>query len=632
MDIHSLGVPVNDEEVIITLPDGTRIFGGYITHTMLSSVADTGGIRVQIQCVDYVRLFDRNLVNKTYTSMTDKAIIEDIVATYCQGFGITTTNVIEGVTVDQINFNYIQPSQALRRIADLTGRNWYIDYTKDIHYFPLTTNVAPFNITDASSSVLTTYISDSMATSPSGTIKNDAAYVSPSYVRLTPASNSKNGQLEYSNALGSSFTFEFDFYSGGGTGADATYGYWGASSTPQSEDAAAGYGGYIVAYDEYSDQIQLFFDGTSLSTLSQASIDNSSTRLAKVVVTGTNIKIYLDGVLKIDYTDSARTLGGTLVGVGARTGGANNEHRLYRIYVYNEATATTATDYSNLTISKDATQLKNRVYVRGGTKLSDPTTFSKKGDGVQRKFPVPDKPHNVSVTVNGTPKTLGIKNVNTSGYQFYVNFEEKYVEQDTSETVLSTTDVLVVTYSYDIPILVAVEDTVSIAANGQKEFAIFDKTITTQQAARDRASAELTDYANNLIEGTFKTYTAGFRTGQYLTINLASYDINDQYIVQRVIAHSIGGGKYYYEVGIASAKTMGIIRFLIELLEANNKLVEVNDQEVVDNLLSVTDSLTSDSLTDTLTIDSAGPYATWCTDSLQSTPITRARWNLFQWK
>lgn len=141
----------------------------------------------------------------------------------------------------------------------------------------------------------------------------------------------------------------------------------------------------------------------------------------------------------------------------------------------------------------------------------------------------------------------------------------------------------------------------------------------------------MTDYANDVIEGSFITHTAGFRSGQYININLSEYGVNANYIVQNVVARSFGAGNYYYEVSIASSKTLGIIKFLIELLEANKNLIELNNDEVVDELLSVQDSLLSDSLVESLTIDSSGPYFTWCTDSLQATPITRARWDLFQW-
>lgn len=438
MDLSSSGLPTNDDEVTITLNDGTKIFGGYILSYSFSKQS-SGGVLAQYSCVDYTRLLDSNLVHRSFEDMTDAAIIQTIISTYCTGFGITTNNVLTGATIDQISFNYLQPSQCFRKIAELTGRNWYIDYDKDVHYFPLATNTAPFDI------------------------------------------------------------------------------------------------------------------------------------------------------------DSS-----------------NNE-------------------YINLEISKDASQIKNRIYVRGGTELSDATFYETKGDSSKRQFNLPDKPHDVTVKVNGATKTLGIKNIDTTGYDWYLNFQEKYVEQDSGGVILSSTDTLRVEYSYDIPILVAVEDATSIAANGVKEFAVFDKSIATTQAARDRATAELTDYANSVIEGSFSTYTTGFSSGQYMNINLSDYGVDDDYIIQKVVARAFGAGNYIYQVYIASSKTMGIIKFLIELLEANKNLIELDDGEVVDELFLIVDSLLSDSITDSLIIDSAGPYSTWCTDSLQASPVTRARWDLFNW-
>lgn len=438
INLNGTGVPATDDEVIITLPDDTILFGGYIISVMLSK-REYGEVTAKITCKDYTALLDRNLVHKSYEDMTDKEIIEDIIATYCAGFGITTNNVTEGVTINQISFNYIHPSQAFRRLSDLSGRNWYIDYEKDIHYFPLATDAAPID-------------------------------------------------------------------------------------------------------------------------------------------------------LDTDTRDS----------------------------------------FQSLRIDKNASQLKNRIYVRGGTTLSDFTTYEEKGDGEKTVFVLPDKPHDITVEVNGTPQTLGIKNVDLSGFNWYVNFQEKYVEQDAGGVVLTTADTLAVTYKYDIPILVAQEDTASIAENGVYEFSIFDKTIETTTDARDRATAELTDYANDLIEGSFTTFEAGFKSGQYINIDLDDFDVDSQYVVRRVIARSFGAGNFHYEVSLASAKTMGIIRFLIELLEQNRNLIELDDNETIDELLSVSDSLLSDSLQDALTIDSAGAYFTWATAS-ELTPLTTARWNLFQW-
>ena len=441
IDRSGNGIPSPDEEIVITLADSTVVFGGYILEVSRSKL-ETGKVQAVISCIDYVRLLDRNLVHKSYEDMTDKAIIKNIINTYCPGFGITTNNVVEGVTIDQISFNYLQVSQVLKNICKLTGRNWYIDYDKDIHYFPLTTSSAPFNI------------------------------------------------------------------------------------------------------------------------------DSDSN------------------------------------------------------------------EYSKLKLSKNSSQLKNRVYVRGGTKLSDFTTYVTLGDGETIKFNLPDKPHSVTIEIDTgsgyVEETVGIKNIDTSGFDWYLNYQEKYLEQDSGGTVLEATHKLKLTYKYDIPILVAVEDTASIEESGQQEFAIFDKSIATTSAARDRASAELTDYANSIIEGSFVTYETGFISGQYININLTDYDVDDDYIIQSVVAKSIGGGVFIYTVKIASAKTMGIIKFLIELLEANKNLIELDDDEVVDELLEKSDAILSDSLLDSLIIDSSGPSFTWC-EADEESPTTRARWKLFQW-
>jgi hypothetical protein len=444
-DLHSNGIPNNDEEISITLDDGTKLFGGYVVNVKMQNKVKGGGVvRLGIDCVDHTRLLDRNLVHKTYLNQTDKEIIESIVSTYCIGSGITTTNVVEGVTINQIAFNYIQPSQALRHIAELTGRNWYLDYNKDLHYFPATQTAAPLNITSSS------------------------------------------------------------------------------------------------------------------------------------------------------------------------------------------------THYWDLSISRDSSQIKNRVYVRGGTKLSEYTTYEEVGDGEKRQFVLPDKPHDVTMEVDTgggyVTKTVGIKNIDTSGFDWYLNFQEKYIEQDSGGAILTSAHKMRLTYKYDIPVLVAVENTASIIANGQREFAIFDKQITTTQAARDRASAELTDYANDLIEGSFKTWAPGYVVGQYININLTEYDVNADYVVQKVSARSYGAGTYEYTISIASAKTMGIIKFLIELLEVNKNLIELDEDEVVDELLQLTDSLMSDSLIDSLIIDSAGPYFVYQDDSLSLDDPGVARWALSAYK
>lgn len=408
-DNDEIGNPSLDQEVVI-LKDAVKLFAGKILQLDLQQIGP-GELSYIVTCLDYTRDLDRNLVVEAYEGLTDKQIIEDIVNRYCQGTGITTNNVIEGVTINKITFNYVQPSQAFRKLCDLTGRSWYIDYDKDVHYFPPTTTAAPFNI------------------------------------------------------------------------------------------------------------------------------DSSSNQ------------------------------------------------------------------YKNLKITKDNSDIRNRVYVRGSTYLSDYTTISQVADGEQTVFLLPAKPHDFSITEGGVAKTVGIKNIDApAAFDYLLNYQEKYVEKADGIAPAAST-VMEFTFKYDIPILVAVENPDSIEAIGQFEYAIFDTSIQDQDDARSRAQAELSDYADTIIDGTFETLEDGFRAGQYININLAPYGVNDDYLVQKVVAKSLGNGNYTYVVSIANTKKLGIILFLIKMLENDKNFLDIDPNEVVDELFTpdsqgilIGDSLIHDSL------------------------------------
>jgi len=424
-------VPVCEQEVLVTR-NGTKLFAGYITEIAYTKLGGST-VKLIIDCIDYTRTLSRKMVVEGYEGETDKAIIEDIVSKYCQGTGITITNVVEGITINQISFNYMSPAQCFSQICALTGRSWYLDYDKDIHYFTLTTSATPFNIDSG----------------------ND--------------------------------------------------------------------------------------------------------------------------------------------------------------------------EYYELTINKNNSNIKNRVYVRGGTYESEEVNFTQVADGEQVVFLIPDElvEYSWTLKVDTVEKSLGIKNVDkTANWDYLVNISEKYFECALAGTPAVDT-VMSLDYKYYIPILVAVEDTTSIEDVGVYEYAIFDKNITTKQQGRDRAQAELTDYANTLVDGTFYTKTNGFMAGQYININLTEMAVNDNYLVQRVTARSLGGGEFEYVVTIASAKKIGIVNFLISLLEQDKNALNIDDYETVDELLEVDD--------DGVEIDDDPSNNITLTDKEPPYEWGDFKWGLFEW-
>jgi hypothetical protein len=382
-------IPEGDQEVIVT-QDGTRLFGGRILRTR--PIKKGSLVIWDIECVDYTRDLDRNLVVEGYQDMTDSAIIKDIVDNYCGGTGITYDNVTEGVSISTIVFSYMPPSECFSVICKLTGRQWYIDYDKDIYYGLKTTSEAPFHIP--------------------------------------------------------------------------------------------------------SDK------------------------------------------------------------------------------------------YSNLVLGLDNSAIRNRVYVRGGTYLSDEVTIKQVADGEQTVFYLPEKPHEMSILEGATPKTVGIKNVNDfTEFDYLMSYQEKYVE---TETAPAADTVMTFSYKYNIPVLVAVEDKDSIEKYGQLEYIIFDKTIDTIAQARERAVAELTDYAESIVSGRFETLETGFRPGQYIDIDDSDLGIDDRFVVQSVAAKSHGGGKFEYVIRIVSAEMLGIVQFLVDLLESNKSQLNISTDEVVDEITTIT--------------------------------------------
>lgn len=136
---------VNDEVEVFDGPD--KIFGGVVlSYEMSNEVADLA--TVKITCTDYSRFMDRKLVLERFENMTVGDIIAYMISVYAPTF--TDNNVIGTRTVTSIAFNRITMSEAIQKIADQIGYSWYVDQNRDIHFFPRSEELAPFNLTDDS--------------------------------------------------------------------------------------------------------------------------------------------------------------------------------------------------------------------------------------------------------------------------------------------------------------------------------------------------------------------------------------------------------------------------------------------------------------------------------------------------
>jgi len=126
---------------------GVPLFDGLVVS--LEPVRRRTGIRVRyrLECIDWMYLLDRLLVNKDYASLSGSAIAPDLISTFTTGF--TAVHVESGLATVDLPNKMERVSQALTRLANLTGAVWYIDGTKDLHFLITETATSPTALTTA---------------------------------------------------------------------------------------------------------------------------------------------------------------------------------------------------------------------------------------------------------------------------------------------------------------------------------------------------------------------------------------------------------------------------------------------------------------------------------------------------
>ncbi|HHZ92648.1 TPA: hypothetical protein EYN98_00535 [Candidatus Poribacteria bacterium] len=161
------------------------------------------------------------------------------------------------------------------------------------------------------------------------TLKGDAQSVS-NYIQLTSLDYGLSGQLEFRRLrLGEWWKIEGEFWVGGGRGGQALYIYVWSRGTPTSEDEAKRQ--YSINYNEYTNAIHLKYDGEDLITpVKELGMASASWRNFQVEFRHGFFYIYLDRALKVSYLDPKykSRMANIRSGIGARTGGIHNEHRV----------------------------------------------------------------------------------------------------------------------------------------------------------------------------------------------------------------------------------------------------------------------------------------------------------------
>lgn len=252
--------------------------------------------------------------------------------------------------------------------------------------------------------------------------------------------------------------------------------------------------------------------------------------------------------------------------------------------------------WNTLRIRSDLSTIKNQIYVRGGEYEGSQTDYDVIADGTALNFRSPYRIKEIEIYVDSgggfVQQTVGVDNLDDpASYDCLYNFQEKNLKFKAA-TKPADGDTVRMRGNPMIPVIVKKGDPTSIAAHGTFEYLIIDKSITSQQGARDRATAELRDYRDSLVEGNFRTSTSGLRAGQALTVGITARGISDTYLIQSVVMTARSPTTLFYDVSLISTRTYGIIEYLLGLLRDGKKQIAINDNEVVDLAQDIAETLT----------------------------------------
>ncbi len=228
---------------------------------------------------------------------------------------------------------------------------------------------------------------------------------------------------------------------------------------------------------------------------------------------------------------------------------------------------------------------------------------------------------NITVKKNGEVQTIGTdQQTDPDTVDLLYNFNEKFIKF--TETPASGDTIVVYVNAY-IPIIAQVRDQVSIAAYGEFQHAVVDKSITSVTEAETRARAELKKYAESVYEARFKTTKKGLRTGQKIILSSIIRGITKSFKINRIIGKARGSDHMEYEVFMIASGEITFTDIMVDLLTKDKKNITIAANEVLQRFERFVEEM---DLSDTLeALAKTSPPYKWGPDT------NVGKWSFFTW-
>lgn len=291
--------------------------------------------------------------------------------------------------------------------------------------------------------------------------------------------------------------------------------------------------------------------------------------------------------------------------------------------------------FSTLNISKNYSQLRNRITIRGDDEIGNVVTenFTASSDATERLFyrtankfaRIPE----VVVDDGVTPVTMsvGVEYLSDESlYDCMWSFTEKYIRFTATSGQPDTGDIISITGEPLFPVIVQRSDSGSISTYGTYEFFEENRGLKSRDDALEYCVALIDAYKSPIVDATFQTYENGLRAGQTITINSTLFGVNEDLFIQKVTLRMRTQDSYLYNVQCSTNRENGIVAILRELLERRD-LEQVSDETLL-SFEAITDEISITGIIDSVTTQTP-PYE-WEADG-GGVASPAGRYNLSTW-
>lgn len=293
------------------------------------------------------------------------------------------------------------------------------------------------------------------------------------------------------------------------------------------------------------------------------------------------------------------------------------------------------TGYGRVAVERGREQYRNLQVLQAGRDVSEQRTESFKGDGETRSFTLslPVARGGLTIEVNSTPVSsndIGIREKD-EGKKWYYQIDDKGISQDSSETVLSTSDTLEVTYRGYFPIILigrsdedilerqSVEGGTGIYAHIESDGNVDDVGLAEEKV--DGLLRRFSDMPNRV---RYWTMDSGFASGQIQTVNLPEHELQGEFLITSVTLGFVGydddqNEVYGYNIEAVSGEFLGGWSEFFKRLAIRGRPLSIRENDTIliarnrTDVIAITDTVgTSEALgaytTDTASILFAGSY------------------------